>query len=477
MQPATPWRDGQPLAVATHCPAAHEERGDMTPTSRLAALFTARSWEQLPDDQLAQMRRLVLDYLGVALSGSRTESGRIARRFASENGGNPQSSIIGQPGLFPSQNAAFANAVCEHSIELDDVDEDALFHYGPPVVSAAIAVAQAACASGSQFIRALIAGCEMMSRVSRATNNALRDRGFHTTPSCGAFGATVAAGLLLKLTTEELTSALGLAGAQASGLMEMYGPSMQKRFNPGPAARAGVTSARMAQLGFTGTDRILDGPRGFGTAFAGGLDLEKLLDGLGTAIPVTVEHKPYSAARPIHNGIDCALEIRAKAKAPADHIAEIVIRRHPDWSAYHLNSAPTSFHEAQVSLPYSVAVALTLGAALPAQYADEFLWRDDLRSLAARVRVEEDESLLRGVSCDMTVSYQDGSHARAVVDYPKGSVQNPMSDDEIDAKFRGLTAGILTVHGAALTIESVRRLEEISDINEILSAVESETIA
>src|SRR5690606_15569427 len=114
-----------------------------------------------------------------------------------------------------------------------------------------------------------LGGCEMMARLSRATNPQLRDRGFHTTPTCGTFGATVAAGRLLGLDPEQMTSALGLAGAQASGLMEMYGTSMQKRFNPGPAARNGVVAAQMAALGFTGADTILDGVRGFGPAFAG----------------------------------------------------------------------------------------------------------------------------------------------------------------------------------------------------------------
>src|SRR6185295_6892281 len=104
-------------------------------------------------------------------------------------------------------------------------------------------------------------------RVSKAANNSLRNRAFHTTPTTGVFGATIAAGKLLQLSPAKLSAALGLAGAQASGLMEMYGPSMQKRFNPGPAARNGVTAALMAQLGFTGAETIFEGERGFLRAF------------------------------------------------------------------------------------------------------------------------------------------------------------------------------------------------------------------
>src|SRR5204863_1773928 len=117
----------------------------------------------------------------------------------------------------------------------------------------------------------------------------------------GVFGATIAASKLLKLSPDRITNALGMAGAQASGLMEMYGPSMQKRFNPGPTARNGVTSALMAQLGFTGADTIFEGERGFLKAFSDATEPSALGDGLKRAYELLIEFKPYSCARPIHN--------------------------------------------------------------------------------------------------------------------------------------------------------------------------------
>ena len=90
----------------------------------------------------------------------------------------------------------------------------------------------------------------------------------------------------------------------------MYGPSMQKRFNPGPTARNGVTAAILAGKGFTGADTILEGERGFGVAFAGKFDATALDD--LSEFTVIVEHKPYSAARPIHNAIDCVFDVRAR---------------------------------------------------------------------------------------------------------------------------------------------------------------------
>src|SRR5699024_6384455 len=177
-----------------------------------------------------------------ALRGSQAETGRIVRDYVAAQGGTREATVIGQPGRVPAAHAAFANAIAEHSIELDDVDELALFHFGPPIVSTALAVAEREHSSGSDFLLAVRAGCEVMERLSRATNNDLRNRGFHTTPTCGVFAAAATAGKLMGLTPAQLTSAFGLAGAQASGLMEMYGPSMQKRFNPGPAARGGIVA-------------------------------------------------------------------------------------------------------------------------------------------------------------------------------------------------------------------------------------------
>lgn len=410
------------------------------------------------------MKRLLLDYCGVGLSGSRTDTGRISADFVFSMGGAEQSTVLGRRGRVPAVQAAFANAVAEHSIEMDDVDDEALFHYGPPVMSAAIAVAEWRHASGAELLTAAFLGCEMVNRLSLGTNPSLRDRGFHTTPTCGVFGATVAAGRLLDLNESQMVSAMGLAGAQASGLMEMYGPSMQKRINPGPAARNGVTAAVLASMGFTGADSILEGQRGFGNAFAGGVDVPTLLKGLGEDFPVVVEYKAYSAARPIHNAIDCALALRVNSQFSADNIVAIDVDRHPAWAEYHLNHAPTTYHEAQVSLPYSVAVALIEGRALPPQYADDQLRRPDLTALMRKVTVHTDATLPRGVSCRMTLRLSDGSALCAQVDHPTGSVRNPMSYADLEAKFLGLAGPVIGTEQTHRLRSAIDAVDEIADV-------------
>jgi 2-methylcitrate dehydratase PrpD len=373
--------------------------------------------------------------------------------------------------------ASFANAISSHSIELDDIDVLALFHFSPPVFSAALAVAEANGATGKDLLTALAAGCEMMERVSTAANNDLRNRAFHTTPTCGVFGATVAAAKLMKLNAPKLTSALGLAGAQASGLMEMYGPSMQKRFNPGPAARNGITSAMMAKLGFTGADTIFEGERGFLRAFAGRSNGAALESGVGDAYELKIEFKPYSCARPIHNAIDCALEIRRRDKPDLDAIRSIVVKRHPDWARYHQNTAPRTYHEAQVSLPYSVAVALIEGNALLAQYSDRKLKQPLVKRLMEATRIEEDPSLPRGVSCHMTMTMANGHEHVSQVDFPKGSIENPMSDDELHAKFESLAAPVLGHKRATELAERVQQIEDCTNMAELMRLASKPRIA
>lgn len=442
----------------------------MIPTiaQQIAEHFCRLDYRAVPPESRHAVKRLLLDYLGVAIAGSQTESGLVACRFAEVQGGKAEASLIGANARVPMTHGSFANAISSHSIELDDIDVLALFHFSPPVFSAALAAAERQGAGGKQLLAALAAGCEMMERVSKSSNNSLRNRAFHTTPTCGVFGATVAAGKILKLSPAKLSAALGLAGAQASGVMEMYGPSMQKRFNPGPAARNGVTSALIAQLGFTGAETIFEGERGFLRAFTDKYDASQLISGLGRPYQLEIEFKPYSCARPIHNAIDCALDIRKRENPDLGQIAEIDVARHPDWAHYHQNKAPKTYHEAQVSLPYSVAVAFKEGQALLEQYTNRKLKDALLLGLMNLTRITVDATLPRGVSCKMIVTMRDGHKFQSQVDYPKGSIQNAMSDAEIRAKFDSLAAPVLGAARAAQIAELAGEIETCSDVGQLM---------
>ena len=434
---------------------------------QLARHFASLDYRRLPENSKTGVKRLLLDYLGVAIGGSQSDSGLIACRYAQSDGGTAEATLIGNGARVPAAQAAFANAISSHSLELDDIDVLALFHFSPPVFSAALAAAEAEC-NGKQLITALVAGCEMMERASRASNPSLRDRGYHTTPVCGVLGAAVAAGKLWRLAPPKLMSAIGLAAAQASGILEFQGPSMQKRFSPGPGARGGVTAARMAQFGYTGQETILEGPRGFLKAYSDKYDPGKLVEGLDEPYQLDIEFKPYACARPIHNAIDCALVIRNRDNPRLNDITKIHVARHPSWAHYHLEKTPKTFHAAQMNLPFSVGVAFKEGQALIDQYQDRKLKDPLIARLMNATEVSVDASLPRGVSCRMTVTMRDGQQFESQVDYPKGSIQNPMTDAELEAKFTGLSLPVIGENQVAQVIELVRDLERCTDIRKLM---------
>jgi 2-methylcitrate dehydratase PrpD len=442
----------------------------MNPTEKMAKYAADLKYEDIPDKVLGTVKALILDYVSCAFGGMQTESGRIAAEFAREFAERGRCTVIGFGYPSAPYNAAFANAIMAHSTEMDDTDVLAYFHTGPEVVSSALAAAEWVKASGKEFLVGITVGSEILNRISEATNPSLRNRGFHTTPTCGVFGAGAAAGRIMGFDEMKMVSVLGLSGAQASGLMEMYGPSMAKRFNPGPPARNGVTAALFVERGFTGAETILEGQRGFCRAFSDQVVLERLTDNLGKDFRLPIEYKPYACARPIHNAIDCALQIRERYSPDPNQIASLLVKRHPEWGTrYHYIREPRTFHEAQMSLPFSVAVALVVGKAFVDQYSDENLKNPVIMRLARITEIEDDPSLPRGVSCHMVVKMTDGKSMEVQVDYPKGSLQNPMSEAERYAKFEGLSHKILKDEQRKAIVEKISSLEKVKAIGEFAS--------
>jgi len=448
-----------------------ERRGGMGETERIAQYLAEVSYESIPPKIVKELKSLLFDYFGVALRGMATESGRIAAQFSKDLGEKEEATIMGFGYRVSAPSAAFSNAILSHSIELDDVDGEAYFHFGPPIISAALAMAERERSSGKALITAVAAGCDLMARLSSAMNPSLRDRGFHTTSTCGVFGAVAASSKLLSLDRNKIVHALGLAGAQSGGLMEFYGTSMQKRFNPGPAARAGVISALLAERGFTGAETILEGDRGFFRAYSDHFDPGKLSEGLGKDFPVSIEYKPYSCARPIHNAIDAALELRQKHGIDPSKICRITVYRDPRWADFHKIKKPRTYHEAQVSLPYSVAVSFAEGKAFLQEYSDEMLHDPLVQKLSEMVEIQTMNGLPREVSCRIQIELEDGSKYGTQVDYPKGSIQNPMTLAERREKFRNLSSDILNEAERKKVEETVFEIEKMTDVSGLVRIV------
>lgn len=440
-------------------------------TETIAQYLVDLDYSSIPAHILEEMKSLLFDYLGVALGGVGTESGRIAAQFSKDFEERAEATIIGFGYRVSAPSAAFANAILSHSTELDDVDSLSYIHFSSPILSAALAMAERGHLTGKDLLVSLVAGCDVTARLSTAINPSHRDKGFHTTSNCGVFGAAAASAKLLKLKIKEVVSTLGLAGAQASGLMEFFGTSMQKRFNPGPAARGGTISALLAQRGFTGSETILEGDRGFLRAYSDQFDRKKLVDGLGKEFPIFIEYKPYACVRPVHNAIDCALELKRKFKIDPAEICGIRVFRHPRWADYHNIKKPRTYHEAQVSLPYSVAVSFVEGRAFLSEYSEEKLRDPFIQKLSEMVEIQTNHDLPRGVSCRMEVALQDGSTYTSQVDYPKGSIQNPLTREELREKFGNLSSVILDESEQQEVERIVFEVEKMKDVSELINLV------
>jgi len=224
----------------------------------------------------------------------------------------------------------------------------------------------------------------------------------------------------------------------------------------------------MAQLGFTGADTIFEGERGFLKAFTDKNFPEALTEGIHKPFELLIEFKPYSCARPIHNAIDCALDVRKQSGFDVKNVKSIAFARHSDWAHYHQGKNPRTYHEAQVSLPFSVAVALIEGQALLKQYSDRNIRNAQVKALVNAHTITVDDTLPRGVSCKMVLTQNDGRVFTSQIDYPKGSIQNPMSDQELLGKFMSLASPVIGAKRAITLADALMTIEKAADVSAVL---------
>src|SRR5256886_9871547 len=254
----------------------------------------------------------VLDYLGVALRGSRVDSSAAVQAFVDCFAPPGTATIIGRDqGTHPAY-AALANGAAAHCIEMDDTHQEGSVHLGAPIISALIAASEMQPAGGGEFLAAVVLGYEVAARLAMALGPAAHyRRGFHPTGTCGAFGAAAAAGIVFGLDARRLTAALGIAGSQAAGSMEfLANGAWTKRLHPGWAALGGLHAAALARAGFRAPTTILEGRSGFLHAYSDGADPAALRTNDDYELLQT-SVKPHACCRYMQGPIDGALVLRA----------------------------------------------------------------------------------------------------------------------------------------------------------------------
>lgn len=412
--------------------------------SRRVARFVAGSRaEHLPPDVQAYTTRLVLNGFGTALGGASDAAlqglGRALMPFSSA----PQATVIGRETRADMPTAAFLNAAAINVFDFDDNHYGTVIHPTAPVLPAALALAETRDVSGAELLHAVALGLEATCRLGLAISPGHYDRGWHITATCGIFGAAVAASKLLGLDETRTLWALGNASAQSSGLVETLG-HMAKSVGVGHAARGGLMAALMAAEGVAGPEAPLEGKRGFITVVSDDPHPERIVSGLGDDWELFRTFiKPYPCGIVLNPVIDACLAARREPGFSVDRIESISVRCNPLLKARADRPGVTTGREAQVSAQHAIAVSLIRGTAGVADFSDIAVNDPAVRRLATRVTEVNEDASIPAESVELTLYMSDETPMVINVASGRGNPGNPMTDDELEAKFLALSA-----HGA-----------------------------
>ncbi len=399
----------------------------------LSRFAVETAWDDMPHAVRQEAKRSLVNFFATALGGCRDEAIDIGMNVLGEFAGQGAAAIIGRTERVDALTAAFINAASGNVFDFDDTHIPTVIHPTAPVAPALLALASRRRVSGAELLHAFVLGVEIECRLGNAISPGHYRRGWHITATCGVFGAAVAAGKLLGLDTTRMLWALGNASAQSSGLVETLG-SMAKSVGVGNSARNGLLAALLAERGFAGPDRPLEGPRGFLPVMGGDWNLSHLTAGLGATWEIQRNtYKPYPCGVVLNPVIDGVLDLRQRHDLQADRIRGVVVTGNPLLGERTNRGSPESGREAQVSAQHSVAVALMFGSAGLAEYTDGAVRNPAAVALRARVQVEEDASMPVGVA-RIAISLNDGKTFSTFVESARGSLDRPLTDAELEQK-------------------------------------------
>jgi 2-methylcitrate dehydratase PrpD len=426
----------------------------------------------LPDDVLEKIKQHTLDTIAAMVSGSQLLAGRQATRFAAEYGGEKISTVVGSRVVCGPIEAALVNGLLAHADETNDIHRPSRSQPGSSVVPAALAVGEKFGINGMHFLRAVVLGYDIGPRVTIALGPfALAGQGHKSTFSiAGTFGASAAAGCAAGLNAQQMRWLLDYAAQQASGI-EAWHRDIEHIENgfvlAGMPARNGVTAALVVHSGWNGVDDIFSGPDNFLLAFAPQADPTKLIEKLGERYEVMrTDIKKWSVGMPIQAPLD-ALEILLQRQPfSPEQVREVRVRLASSLGAPVDNSLIPD-----LCLQHLVAVMLKDKTVSFQAAHDKGRMQDPaILELRSRVKIVPDEEFERRQprwEATVELVLNDGTLLTQHVEAPRGTVENPMTRDEVAAKARGLMEPVLGVGVCKNLIERVLGLERTKDIREL----------
>ncbi|MFM0199390.1 MmgE/PrpD family protein [Paraburkholderia fungorum] len=471
-------------------PGATSSNAEPHITEQVADFVVRTRYEDLPADLLELGKKSILDALGLALAGSnRAESGPIVQRYLAQLGvaessptHSASSTVIGTNLRVPARFAAFANGVAIHADDFDDTQlavnptrvYGLLTHPSVTALPASLSVAEALHATGRDLMLAYHLAVEVETKIAESIAPRHYEEGFHSTGTCGVFGAATSGAKLRGFDVRQVRNAYGLAGAQSSGLRENFG-TMTKPFQAGHAAEAGIVADDLTALGWTAALNILEAKRGFFEAAGGGFDAA-VFDRLGhpwTLVSPGVSIKPFPSGSLSHPGMTLLQKMIRENHIRADQVEQLRVGTSAQMLNTLIHHHPQTGLEAKFSMEFCMAILLvTGGEASLAEFQDSVVQRPDVQQMISRVDFYDspvaDAAGLDKMRTIIDLHLKDGRTLSGQADYGKGSPQDPASFNDVIDKFNGCAryAGV-SRERAERIVAMVRELESAKDIGSL----------
>jgi 2-methylcitrate dehydratase PrpD len=414
---------------------------------RLARFAEDFRTQPLAPEVLHHAKRAVIDWFAALLPGSVEPPATLLERALADDldrGG----ATLATGRRATVRAAALINGAAAHTVEVDDIYKDAIFHPGAPTIAAALAAAQELGASGAAFLRAVIIGYEIATRIGTAMGRT-HYRYWHNTGTIGTFGAAAASAKLYALDQRRFAHALATVATFAAGLQQAFRmDSMSKPLHAGRAAEAGLLAAQLAREGVTGSLDIIEGEAGFGRAMGDAPDWHKALTTLGRDWHIMrITLKNHACCGHTFAAIDGAVALQQRLAISHQDLARVKIGTYRTALEVAGAEHPTSAMEARFSLKYVVATALVHGSVRLAAFDAARLADPATRALMACIETAVDpeiDALFPGRrAAHVTMTTHDGRSETFLQPTRKGDPDAPLSDAELGEKFRELVGGVI----------------------------------
>lgn len=438
-------------------------------TQELGAYVSALQYSQIPSSAADMAKKCVLDAAANIIYGRYTETGERALAYATafERGGTGSCDTF-RSGSWPLETAAFLHAVMSRCADLDDGNRFAMGHPGCVLVPVTLAAAQEYRRSGEELLCALTAGYDVYVRLGRSINpTSYRDRGFDATGLCGAVAAAAVTAKLMGLDAAQTADAIGLASLFCGGLIEYQNDgTMGKTLCGAWAASTGIRAARLAQQGFTGPVKAIEGKKAFAQAFSNAPDTSRVLEKLNKEYAIESGYlKLHACMRGLHSAIDAAVALKKAHSLEPWAIKAVTVHTTPFVQRLS-NPAPTTPVGAQCSLEFSMATAFCNGHLSDEHLLVKSLDDPTVLALAQRISIVLDPELERFVQAHpdnwsavrVEVVTASGETFSETVLLPCGEPENPLSWNDAEAKFDRMTESALSAEAGRALKEKIRSL-------------------